>query len=504
VRSLHKYVLSALRNKAGGDNKRGSEYSSSDLYAGKQGATQNRKQRRKATELADRMAPGGRTIVDPPPEPPQSSGLGKDSLMSIYESEVLLPDQTSPSNENFTSREGRENVTYRERLGGYLHPRDMRRLVNPFSASNESEVIVRRHAILLNFDPLRAIILRDRLLVLVPDGADSILVQLEKRLRGGLDMEKYMIDGTELDGTEKIQRADKKEEKSLAHRASSGAETDDSTTENTNVEAVAGEPDLNGKVENVHTDQELLDAFVENEWNELEGRDWIDLPFELQCVDAVLSSVSAILAEDVLELQHDANSMIVQFLEPGSDVGDYSQEILRQMKNSVLEMISRVDGYCRAMDDLLEDDEDMALMNLSRLLTHPERFIQPVPQSILDEESDEPELIVEAHLQRGHTLANALRLVQGQVTSTEDFAERKSDTIRNQLLFINLLLQTMALAVAVGSFIGAIFGMNVLNGYEESHKVFVAIFASTCAFMVIVPIVMIFVIRRMGIVPRLF
>ena len=51
-------------------------------------------------------------------------------------------------------------ITYRERLGGFLHPRDMRRLVTPFSASNEPELIVRRHVMLLNFDPLRAVILR--------------------------------------------------------------------------------------------------------------------------------------------------------------------------------------------------------------------------------------------------------------------------------------------------------------------------------------------------------
>lgn len=43
----------------------------------------------------------------------------------------------------------------RERLGGYLHPRDMRRLVTPFSSSNEPQLMVRRHVILLNFDPLR-------------------------------------------------------------------------------------------------------------------------------------------------------------------------------------------------------------------------------------------------------------------------------------------------------------------------------------------------------------
>ena len=63
----------------------------------------------------------------------------------------------------------------------------MRRLVTPFSSSNEPQLIVRRHVMLLNFDPLRAIVLRDRLLVLVPDGADSILIALEQRVRGGVN-----------------------------------------------------------------------------------------------------------------------------------------------------------------------------------------------------------------------------------------------------------------------------------------------------------------------------
>ena len=39
-------------------------------------------------------------------------------------------------------------------------------------------------------------------------------------------------------------------------------------------------------------------------------------------------------------------------------------------------------------------------MNLSRIVTHPERCIQPVPQEILNEESNEPELILEAYLQQ--------------------------------------------------------------------------------------------------------
>ena len=71
-------------------------------------------------------------------------------------------------------------------LGGYLHPRDMRRMVTPFSSSNLPALIVRRHVILINFDPLRAVILRDRVLLLVPDGADGVVLGLEKSVRGGI------------------------------------------------------------------------------------------------------------------------------------------------------------------------------------------------------------------------------------------------------------------------------------------------------------------------------
>ena len=143
----------------------------------------------------------------------------------------------------------------------------------------------------------------------------------------------------------------------------------------------------------------------------------------------------------------------------------------------------------------------MALMNLSRLLTHPDRFVQPVSQAILDEESDEPELILEAHLQRGHTLTNALTLVQGQINSTEEFAIRKSDTIRNRLLYINMLISIMSLSVALASFVGSVFGMNVINHYEDSPTAFRVIVFSTLGGAIFLVLFILFSIRRMGALP---
>jgi magnesium transporter len=459
---------------------------------------------RKSLGMFDKLALG-RAVVGggaaPIPSANTTPSDGKGNLSAIHEGEVLKPKHVRNPSTGFDLRvnhdnPGQENnVTYRERLGGFLHPRDMRRLVTPFSASNEPEIIVRRHAILLNFDPLRAIILRDRLLVVVPDGADSILVELERRLRGGLEYER----DTEYSGVDDDTNTPGGSTRSLVKDnncdvVESIADGTDST-----VDLSKGElPEGLGLDDN----QGFFDAFVENEWDELEGREWVDLPFELQALDSVLASVSSILAEDVLELQFDANTIIQILVEPVSNVDDHADEILRQMKNSVQEMKSRVDGFCRAVDLVLEDYEDMALMNLSRLITHPDKFIQPVSQAVLDEESDEPELILEAHLQRGHTLKNALLLVQGQITSTEDFADRKTDMVRNRLLYINLVLQTMSLAVAFGSFVGSIFGMNVLNRYEESTNAFYIIILAALAFMGFLVFFVIFMIRRLGALPR--
>jgi magnesium transporter len=369
-------------------------------------------------------------------------------------------------------------VTWRERLGGFLHPRDMRKLVTPFSASNEPELIVRRHAMLLNFDPLRAIILRDRAIVLVPDGADSLLVQLEKRMRG------------ETHGA-------------FSEQQTSGILGNDSSPALNKLDSTGNFDDGNETVD-MEEEDGFHDSLIGKEWADLDAKDWIDLPFELQCVDAVLSSVSAILTDEVMDLQLGANSVIADLMRTDGDVEDRAQETLRTLKNLVREMTSRVNGFNRAMDTVLEDYEDMALMNLSRLLTHPERFVQPVPPAVLEEESDEPELILEAHLQRGHTLVNALSLVEGQINSTEDFAIRRLDTIRNRILYINMIVNILMLSVTMGAVVGSFFGMNVTNHLEDSANAFLIIVWTTICCLACFVLITVVSLRRMGALPNVF
>ncbi|KAJ0408424.1 hypothetical protein ATCC90586_009199 [Pythium insidiosum] len=56
-----------------------------------------------------------------------------------------------------------------------VHARDIRKLLNAFAVSNEPSVDARKQAILVNADPVRAVILRHQCLVLLPDDDVAVL-----------------------------------------------------------------------------------------------------------------------------------------------------------------------------------------------------------------------------------------------------------------------------------------------------------------------------------------
>jgi len=440
-----------------------------------------------------------------------------------------------------TKKDNAIPITYRERLGGYLHPRDMRRLVTPFSTSNEAELIVRRHVMLLNFDPLRAIVLRDRLLVVVPDGADTILEELEKRLRGGIEeLENFVFgdgggsgsgdtenagdnDAEEVivmkmedvedvvdiasgaaftavhspwdkvkfaSGTKTNERMESFQDEGIragistaavngmSTKAVNGKNKDESSPHNNdnddNADNSKGDNDTTSS-STTTTNSSLNPHDFEDEWDDLEKRNWIDMPFELQSVDAVITSVTSMLHQDTLDLtvdcHYEMNFIRIQ--------GESAPERLRQLKDYVNALQRRVQGFIRAINLILDDDEDMALMNLSRLITHPERFIQPVSEEIIHEESDEPELILEGHLQQALNTVNSLELLKGQLDSTETAVNMNLDGVRNKLLFINTLVTVASFCTAVASLVGSIFGMNLVNHLEENENAFIQVVVGT-------------------------
>jgi hypothetical protein len=192
----------------------------------------------------------------------------------------------SKSKKKRTAAPPRCCATRHERLGGYLHPRDMRRFVTMFSASNEHELIVRRHVMLFCYDPVRAIVLRDRVLIIIPQGEDAILNRLKKKLLGKSsdagetivqDKQTIIVSKSRVQANNDILGGTKHDERSLA------LPSETIVLQQTDVEA---DQATNATDDDANNDDSIMD-----EYDEMRGDEWIVLPFELQCADGILACV---------------------------------------------------------------------------------------------------------------------------------------------------------------------------------------------------------------------
>jgi magnesium transporter len=276
------------------------------------------------------------------------------------------------------------------------------------------------------------------------------------------------------------------------------------TNNNNNTGGFNRPSSFNEDSDSSHGDSEEDDDDDDNEFDEMEGREWIDLPFELQCVDAVLFVVGTMLTVETAELQNLAKDCINKLLsnDTGGVNDDHPLTRIRALKDSVSEMNSRVKGFVQSMNRILDEDEDMALMNLSRLLTHPQRFIQPVPPEVLEEESDEPELILEANLQVALSLQNSLDLVKGQIETASELIDQKLDALRNRLLFANMLIMIVTLAITAASVVGSFMGMNLLNYMEDSPHAFRNVITGSLFGALGLVIGIIFLLMYSGTIPK--
>jgi hypothetical protein len=65
-----------------------------------------------------------------------------------------------------------------------IHLHDLRHLEHQFNPHEEPTILIRRHAILISLNPLRAVITADKLMLIVPNGADSLLYMLHEHMHG--------------------------------------------------------------------------------------------------------------------------------------------------------------------------------------------------------------------------------------------------------------------------------------------------------------------------------
>ncbi len=158
-------------------------------------------------------------------------------------------------------------------------------------------------------------------------------------------------------------------------------------------------------------------------------------------------------------------------------------EVLRVFKNTMNEFESQVDSFRRCLMELLDNEEDMRLLYLTKLYEDPSLL-----NDLWSFDSEEAEVMIENYLQDIFSTRTKVNLLQHRIHNTESLVMLKLDSVRNYLLGADLIFSLMALSMSLGTFITGIFGMNLNSGLEDSTGWFTytIVITTILAFIIVV------------------
>lgn len=180
------------------------------------------------------------------------------------------------------------------------------------------------------------------------------------------------------------------------------------------------------------------------------------LPYEFRALEAVLISVTTGL-EAEFEGVREPVVRVLRELEEDIDRDKLRHLLIYSKKLGTFEQKARL--VRDAIDDLLEADDDLASMYLSENAAGIER-----------EEDDHTE--VEMLLESYHKVTDEIVQVSGNLVSnirnTEEIVKAILDANRNSLMLLDLKFSIGTLGIGGGTFVAALYGMNLKNFIEES------------------------------------
>jgi hypothetical protein len=98
-----------------------------------------------------------------------------------------------------------------------------------------------------------------------------------------------------------------------------------------------------------------------------------NIPFEVHAYEALLMTVKSLETQEFSFVNNQIQDALLYFRN-NSLIPLQVQSQIRQLKNDLSAMMSRVNNSRKALQFLTEDDEEMALMNLSLLKKKPKLY----------------------------------------------------------------------------------------------------------------------------------
>ncbi|CAM9462193.1 unnamed protein product [Ectocarpus sp. 6 AP-2014] len=187
------------------------------------------------------------------------------------------------------------------------------------------------------------------------------------------------------------------------------------------------------------------------------------VPFEQTVMECCLKHVCKDLLESARNVEPRLRTVLDSFKTSKNSLIKSLHRLL-PLKNELDELKETLVTVCKCMNEVLMNDEDMALMYLT------DNECKSTARDL--HQHQEIEMLFENYLLQVELLASDVIELQNEVRNTEEIVEIELDVLRNNILRFELLLSISGFTVALGALVTGVFGMNLLSGWEEKPQTF--------------------------------
>nr|XP_019013712.1 magnesium transporter [Kwoniella pini CBS 10737]OCF52493.1 magnesium transporter [Kwoniella pini CBS 10737] len=198
------------------------------------------------------------------------------------------------------------------------------------------------------------------------------------------------------------------------------------------------------------------------------------LCYEHRALESVLVASANALEEEMAFTRHLVQHLLAELED---DINRENLKKLLRYSRRIVEFQSRARYVKRAVDEVLESDEDLSAMYLtSRALGR--------PRALHDHE--QLELLLESFVKQVEEIVSEVDTTVANMNSTQEIAELMLDSGRNALLALDIKISIATLGIGTGALVAGLFGMNLTTQLESTPYAFLAVSGSASLIAILV------------------
>ncbi|KAG6547031.1 hypothetical protein Mapa_011648 [Marchantia paleacea] len=216
-------------------------------------------------------------------------------------------------------------------------------------------------------------------------------------------------------------------------------------------------------------------------------------PFEFRALEVALEAICSFLDARTTELETNAYPALDELTKK---ISSRNLDRVRKLKSGMTRLTARIQKVRDELEQLLDDDEDMADLFLTRKMvgsgspTAPSVVQSWVPASPTigsrisrasrastvtsyghgSDDVEELEMLLEAYFMQIDGTLNKVTTLREYIDDTEDYINIQLDNHRNRLIQLELILSSATVVMAIYSLVAAIFGMNLPYKWNEGYS----------------------------------